>query len=53
MEGKTLGERNAWEKELKDGKREATIYDVAWLLLELAVTTDKWKYYMNMNRRPS
>ena len=50
MNGKTYGERLAWEQELLDGKREGTIFDVEWLVPRLKVETDKAIYYMNKLR---
>ena len=47
MQGKTLGERNLWEQELLDGKREGTAFDVEWLVPRLKVETGKFVYYMN------
>ena len=47
MQGKTLGERLAWEQELLDGKREGTIFDIEWLVPRLKVETGKFVYYMN------
>ena len=50
MQGKTLAEIKAWEEELIEGKRGATIYDVEWLLTRFKVERDKAVYYMNLSR---
>ena len=47
MFGKTWGENLRWRQELQEGKRPATIYDVEWLLIELKITEDKFRYYLN------
>lgn len=47
---KTWNETLAYRQELLDGKREAVIEDVAWLLTELKIAEDKYIYYRDKDK---